>query len=506
LTARQSALGRRLFALALSVYLFSAGGSLTTTDAVVMFDVTRNLVEHRTVAMSGNLLGMEAHRGADGRYYSPFGLGQSLYNVPFYLAATIVTRATGLRIGKPDSLAKAFVALGQTFITAAIVWLVFDFACLVTLDLTASLVAALALAFASVLWPYSKFGFNQPLAALTLVAAVRSAYLGARSGESRLLVQSGFWIAASLMTRHEMAIAILPMAGWLWYDAPGATRERLRRLAAFAPGVLVGAIAWLSYNAVRFGNPFDSGYLRDVVPGFGSPFLSGLAGLLFSPAASILLYSPIAVGGVVALFTLRSTRWRSVAVLLGSLVGVFVVFYASLGNWLGGRSYGSRYLVVVLPLLAVAWAPAWSKWSPRARRAALALIVIGVMVQVPGVLVDYAKTGQAAAMQEATIGLDARQWEWTRSPLVVNARALAQALPDNMAYLTGRRPVPSIARTGNEADRSFSQQFSFSLDLWWLYLFYLGVFSSVEVALVAVAGVATVLWLSISLRRQSAVD
>jgi hypothetical protein len=122
------------------------------------------------------------------------------------------------------------------------------------------------------------------------------------------------------------------------------------------------------------------------------------------------------------------------------------------------------------------------------------------------VLVDYAKTGQAAAMQEATIGLDARQWEWTRSPLVVNARALAQALPDNMAYLTGRRPVPSIARTGNEADRSFSQQFSFSLDLWWLYLFYLGVFSSVEVALVGVAGVATVLWLSISLRRQSAVD
>ena len=63
---------------------------MTITDAVVMFDVTQNLVEHQTVAMSSSLLGMEAHRGADGRYYSPFGVAQSLYNVPFYLAAKLL--------------------------------------------------------------------------------------------------------------------------------------------------------------------------------------------------------------------------------------------------------------------------------------------------------------------------------------------------------------------------------------------------------------------------------
>ena len=55
--------GGWLFVLALSVYLFTAGGSMTITDAVVMFDVTQNLVEHQTVAMSSSLLGMEAHRG-----------------------------------------------------------------------------------------------------------------------------------------------------------------------------------------------------------------------------------------------------------------------------------------------------------------------------------------------------------------------------------------------------------------------------------------------------------
>ena len=77
--------GGWLFVLALSVYL-SRGGGMTITDTVVMFDVTQNLVEHQTVAMSSSLLGMEAHRGADGRYYSPFGVAQSLCNLPFYLA------------------------------------------------------------------------------------------------------------------------------------------------------------------------------------------------------------------------------------------------------------------------------------------------------------------------------------------------------------------------------------------------------------------------------------
>ncbi len=80
--------GRWLFGLALGVYFFTAGGSLTTTDAVVAFDVTRNIVEKGTLATSGNLLGLEAFRGADGRYYSPFGILQSIYNIPFYVAGT----------------------------------------------------------------------------------------------------------------------------------------------------------------------------------------------------------------------------------------------------------------------------------------------------------------------------------------------------------------------------------------------------------------------------------
>ncbi len=145
--------GRWLFWLALGVYFFTAGGSLTTTDAVVAFDVTRNIVERGTVATSGNLLGMDAFRGADGRYYSPFGLLQSVYNIPFYVAGTSFVEVSGITAGRPDSIPKAFVALGQVLVSAWIVWQIFWLCLFVTKDEQAAALAALTAGFGSVLWP-----------------------------------------------------------------------------------------------------------------------------------------------------------------------------------------------------------------------------------------------------------------------------------------------------------------------------------------------------------------
>lgn len=484
---RERSAGRWLFGLTLAVYLFTAGGSLTTTDAVAAFEVTRAIVEEGSVAMSGDLLGQEAERGRDGRYYSPFGIGLSLYNIPFYLGAKALTAATGIRIGKQDSLPKAIVALGQTVVVAAIVRETFLLALVVVGDLASAALAALTLGLASVLWPYAGFGFNQPLAGFTLLAAARQAFIGARAGSHLRIVAAGGWLAASLLTRHELALACIPFALWLWFDGFPPVRERIRRLSDLIPGLLVGIAAWMIYNVVRFGDPFNAG--QDAGPGFGSPIVSGLLGLLASPSASVFLYSPFAAAGAIGLFVL-ARRDRSAAIFLGGLILLFVGFYANLGNWLGGRSYGSRYLVVVLPFLAVGWAAALAQLDLPARRLAFAVVFsIGFALQLPGVLVDYAKVSQAVGAIRAPFTTEERQWRWEASPLVLNTRALAHALPDNLDYLLGRRLPPPVAVPSNETDRSFSQQFRFSLDLWWLYLYYLHVLPRWAVAvLIAGAG------------------
>ena len=121
----------------------------------------RSIVDDHSIALSGNLLGLDANRGVDGRFYSQYGIGHSIYNVPFYLAGTAAQRLIGRRIGKPDTLPKAAVALGSAVAAA---------------DRRPARVAAVAASrraaqrqrswrpgarrIASPLWPYSKFGFS----------------------------------------------------------------------------------------------------------------------------------------------------------------------------------------------------------------------------------------------------------------------------------------------------------------------------------------------------------
>jgi hypothetical protein len=484
------AAGRYLLALALVVYLFTAGGSLTTTDAVVMFDLAESIVTRQSVALSGNLLGMESQRGSDGRYYSPFGIGQSLFNIPFYAAGALARDVTGVRIGKPDTVPKAFVALGQAFVAAALVWLTFRLALAITGDVMSSALGALTLAFGSVLWPYARFGFNQPLACATLVAAVREAYLGVRASDNRRLAWSGAWLGASFLTRHEMIVGAAPLGLWLLHE--GSTRGRAARsLLAFAPGVAAALAAWLGYNAWRFGNPFDMGLLRDPVPGLGSSLLHGLSGLVLSPTTSLFVYSPFALFAVIGFHALHR-RDRSAAWLFAGIILTFACFYGSLGNWIGGRSYGSRYLLVVLPFLGVTWAAWLASWPIRRRLAwGLAVAALGAVVQLPGVLVDYAKVSQTVAAREGPFTTAERQWSWSASSLVLNARELGRLAPANVRYVLGQERPPDIRAAAGDDDRSFSQQLAFSLDFWWLYLFYLGALP--RLAVFVVIGCASIM-------------
>ncbi|HET9369113.1 MAG TPA: hypothetical protein VFO19_02655 [Vicinamibacterales bacterium] len=463
-------LGRAIAWLALLVYVTTAGGSLTSTDAVVTYDVSRNIVDHGSVAMSGNLLGMAWHEGRGGQFYAPFGIGQSIWNVPFYAAAKLFVGVTGVRIGRPDTLHKAAVAMSQTIVCAAIVWVTFLFGVAATGGPRAASLGAVTLAFASVLWPYSGFGFNQPLAALTFTIALYDAVVGTLDYAPGRIARAGWWLAASVLTRHEMALGVIPIFGWIL--ARSEAGRRLRNVLVFLPGLAVGAATWMTLNWWRFGNPLDSGYLRDANPGLGSPVTSGLVGLFLSPSTSLLLYSPFVVVGLLGLLAMTRTRDRAIAWLLLAEIVVFVVLYATLGNWTGGRSYGSRYLLVVLPLFAIGWS--WllaGLGQPRQRVAFVVVFVVGFMLQLPGVLVDYAKVSQQSGQTYTT---EDRQWSFDAAPLVANARDLAYALPNNIAYVTGRRTPPRTMTTASEADRGFSQQFAFSLDFWWLYLYYLG--------------------------------
>ena len=76
-----------IFGIVFSVYIMTTGGSFATDLA--SYEVTKNLVQQGSVAMSYNVLATAAERGVDGRYYAPVGLGHPVFGVPFYFASRV---------------------------------------------------------------------------------------------------------------------------------------------------------------------------------------------------------------------------------------------------------------------------------------------------------------------------------------------------------------------------------------------------------------------------------
>ncbi|MBK5296517.1 MAG: glycosyltransferase family 39 protein [Vicinamibacteria bacterium] len=487
--------GRLLFAWIALFYVFTAGGSLTTTDAVVTYELTRQMVDHGSIALPGNMLGSEAHRGVDGRYYSPFGIAQSVVNVPFLLAARGLERL-GLRIGPSDTLEKAAVAMGNTLVMATTIWVVYLFGWRLADSVHAGLTTALLAGLATPLWPYSKFGFNAPLSALFLTAAVFSAWRATRDSAPSAM-WTGFWVSLALLTRHELVLVAVPILAYFWMSARTRS-EFLRHAAMLVAGLLPALVGWLSYNAWRFGHPLDAGYMRDSVPGFGSSPLEGLYGLLLSPSTSLIAYCPLALAGGLGLVALWK-RDRALAALLGGSIGVLLLFYAQLSNWMGGRSYGPRYLVPALPLLCVGLAPLLAQ---RRRPGWLAVLAVAsLIIQFPGVLVDYAKVSVANARVEGAPSRAERLVNWQTSALFLNTRAAARLLPANVALLIGGSPPPAPDTLQPTARGEFSPQFAHSLDFWWMYLFHMRALSAAAVGGIVLTFVTTLSGLMVALRR-----
>jgi hypothetical protein len=499
LTAEARRIGRLVAATALCLYIATAGGNLGSSDAVFTYEVTKSLVTEGSVGVAYNVKDSELHRGLDGRFYSPFGIGQSVFNIPFFVAGRALRAWLPLRLGTPEALDKAVVAMGNTVAAAGVVWVVFLLAWRLSGDLRAAMSTALAVGFGTLLWPYAKLGFNAPLTTWCLSGGVYLAWTGVGLASTARLAGAGALIAGAFLTRHEAMLAAPVVALWIVTGRPG-WRQRLTGVTWFGLPLVLALVFWCWYNAIRFGDPLNTGYADDPTVGATDSLVGGLYGLLFSPGRSLFVYTPLVVAGLV-MFPALARADRGLAYLNGGLSLAFLAFYASLSSWEGGRSYGPRYLVPILPLLVLPVVFALRSAQGVGRRAVTGLVALSVIVQVPGVLVNFSAVELAYARIHHESHPRSRASSWASSGLVLNATHALSAVPENIR-LVASGTGPALVAAGERDE--LPTRLAFSLAFWWLYLFYLGAVSAPAAVLLGAAPVAVAGWLLRHVRRRGA--
>jgi hypothetical protein len=113
----------------------------------------------------------------------------------------------------------------------------------------------------------------------------------------------------------------------------------------------------MTYNAIRSGNPLQTGYDLTL---FSPNILFGLYKLLFSPLRGFFIYSPILILSLPGWWLLRHTH-PAEAWLFAGLAGVTIGLFSA---WSSGEglSWGSRFLVPVVPFFAICLAPIIEKY------------------------------------------------------------------------------------------------------------------------------------------------
>jgi hypothetical protein len=447
------ALTAALMLLAMGYTVDYGGIHLNAFDSERMYQVSAGLAEY---GLPTRYPGHET--------WTKYGFGQPLIAMPFYLLGKV-----GVALGGDYGPITHFaVSLTNLLVTALTCWLLYRasrrFA---STGVSLAVVATFLLTTPAL--NYARTFFSEPTGALLLLAAI-VLILPKEGGpvpSGRRILLSGLCLGATILFKPAFAVYI-PAIGlavlWISFSSrtfkvqsPKSTSairsmqyviRILARGALFAVGPILGGIVQIGYNYLRYhdtSNPFfRSGYERE--PGFSTPLLEGLWGLLFSPGKSIFLYAPVVILAPVGLWLMYrrgDLAGKVASLLMVASTAASLVFNAMWWAWTGNFAWGPRLIMPVLPLLVwpLAALGSWIAHSVRVERVKrlsparlllgtwVVLAGLGALVSIPGAQVDFQVYYRLRGLLEAgQVGEAATIYDPAQSPLIVEPGYLLDGL------------------------------------------------------------------------------
>lgn len=469
----------RWFALAYGLWLFGAFAYFipaATWNPVSHFDLTRAIVEQRTLSIDAYVDSTGDRAFSSGRWYTEKAPIPSFLAVPAYAVVHASQRLRGLYpeyaafsrgdipaqrvvVNRPFQQSLYVCSLATAGVGTAVLGVALFFLLSRRFSRGAALFGSASVVLGTPILPYATSFYGHAIAGALLGIALF--LLVARPGEepsSARVIGAGACLALSAGCEY---LAAIPGLIILLFWATGVPwRSLLRGLGRVALGGLVPLLVIAWYHTVCFGAPWRTGYAFVVRPEFARghasglmgihlPTLQGLAGLLVGPRRGLFVLAPftvLALGfGVAHALRSRDTASRAGLSAFAGLLLANAGYYM----WWGGAAAGPRHVVPALAFLSFGAARAWDS---RARWVLFALAAVSVVnlvaltavgLEAPdhgSVLVDYVYQrlvrGEIASLSGASnlgirLGLARGA---TLGPilvwLILGARFLARALPE----------------------------------------------------------------------------
>jgi hypothetical protein len=439
LTWGQLAVGVSLVTFLIAAYFLTYNGYAVSGDEWSLFDATESLARHGTLEQNYRF---DTSPPVSLSTAYPTSVGteplQPALAAPLFLIAQVLP---GLGLAHT-------VWLFNVLITALTAGTLYAYGLALGYSMPVATVTALICGLGTIVWPYSRTFFREPL--FTWLALL-SAYLMMRirqriaAGERVLpsLIAAGLALTGAVLSK-EASLLLAPVV--LVEAIPSRVgRLRVSRrgiLTLIGMAVLVGVLAVIVLNADSLfgitGRYALTRRLRTARANLSGVW-KGMNGYMFSPARSVWVYSPILLLGFLGWPRLaREHRWRQIAVPLTMLVS-FTVGYAAVRGaqtWYGGTGWGARYLVPVVPFVALWLLPVVDSLlkagTARWKRIGVALVfLISTGIQILPVLVPvHAYYDTLGSQQPPVIPWNEGAWSLRWSPIRVSLELIGNQTID----------------------------------------------------------------------------
>lgn len=290
-----------------------------------------------------------------GHYYSNKAPGLAFASLPaFYVVEAVGMRTTGDPTRVIWALHVWSIALPALGLVLLVRWAGNQ------VDPRYGMATAVTLGVATLVLPYSTLFFSHVLSAFLGFAAFALLWYE-RTRKPRLDLVAAAGVLAGLAVTTEYPLVIV---GTVLGIYALARESPVRRGLAYAVGAIVGVLPLVLYNIWAFGSITRVTLADERVDhvgfyGFGAPSPSVLYDLLFSAWGLVILTPVLACGILGAVLMARHGRRAEAYVVVG-IVALYLLFVSSLHGFSQFGGYGPpRYLITILPFLAVALAAAF---------------------------------------------------------------------------------------------------------------------------------------------------
>jgi hypothetical protein len=426
-----------------AIFLLTASGHPYAADEETMIYVTAGILRRDdfSVPPPGEAPTLGMLRAPDGKFYSQTGLGPSLVAAPLFGLGEAFSKLAPARF---NGFWTRFgvVTFLNPLVSAMTAMLLFCFCRWLNYNRAASVLTALAFGFATINWWFTKTAFTEPLAALTLLLSFAGLYRFSRARSYAWLAVSGLMFGLALLARFQLLVT-LPLFGVylllsLWDDVKERNyRRAVGPLLLWCAPIVATLLLIGWYNQVRFGSPLESGY-SPYAALLGLPRPEWIYGLVASPGKGMFWYSPPLIASLAGAWWFGKKFPREFF-LIATFALSQVLFYGGYVFWHGDSGWGPRFLLPTIPFLMLLFAETVS--HARARWLAYVTLVLGVIVQLPSVVVNTSTVVLLAPVEKPwdTIWMT----DWASAPLVANWRLLWERLTMPGGIVPPLPPLPN---------------------------------------------------------------